>query len=60
MEYVKNGIKFFIDNSVPLVKFIDRTFNENNERACEILNFIVQNNKQTKFHFEVSPILLTE
>ena len=60
MEYVKKGINFFIDNSVPLVKFVDRTFNENNERACEILNFIAQNNKGTKFHFEVSPILLTK
>lgn len=60
MEYVKNGLKFFIDNNIPLIKFVDRTFNENNERACEILEYIINNNKCTKFHFEVSPLLLTE
>ena len=60
IDYVKKGIKFFIDNNVELVKFVDRTFNDNNERACEILNYIVDNNKNTKFHFEVSPLLLTE
>jgi len=60
MEYVKNGLKFFMENSVPLVKFVDRTFNENNERACEILEYIILNNKVTKFHFEISPLLITE
>lgn len=60
MEYVKNGLKFFIDNNIPLIKFVDRTFNENNERACEILEYIINNNKCTKFHFEVSPLLITE
>ena len=60
MEYVKKGLDFFIDNEVPLVKFVDRTFNESNERACEIMNYIIDNNKNTKFHFEVSPLLLTK
>ncbi len=60
MEYVKNGLKFFIDNNVPLVKLVDRTFNENNERACEILKYIIDNNQNTKFHFEVSPLLITQ
>jgi len=60
MKYVKNGIKFFIENNVPLVKFVDRTFNENNSRACEILEFINQHNKNTMFHFEVAPQLITE
>lgn len=60
MDYVKNGLKFFMENRVPLVKFVDRTFNENNERACEILEYIISNNKVTKFHFEVSPLLITE
>lgn len=60
IEYVKNGIKFFIDNNVPLIKFVDRTFNENNKRACEILKFINDYNAKTMFHFEISPQLITE
>ena len=60
MEYVKDGLKFFMDNQVPLVKFVDRTFNENNERATEIVSFILENNKVTRFHFEIAPQLLTE
>ena len=60
MEYVKMGLDFFINNNIQLIKFVDRTFNENDERACEILNYIIENNKSTKFHFELSPLLLTE
>ena len=60
MEYVKKGLDFFIENHVPLVKFVDRTFNENDERSCEILNYVIHKNRGTKFHFEISPLLLTE
>lgn len=60
MDYVKSGLDFFINNNIQLIKFVDRTFNENDERACEILSYIIEHNKNTKFHFEVSPLLLTE
>lgn len=58
--YVKDGLKKLMDYSVPLVKFVDRTFNENNERAKEIVSFILENNKETRFHFEIAPQLLTK
>ncbi len=60
MDYVKNSLKTFMDYNVPLVKFVDRTFNENIDRAIEIIKFILENNKQTRFHFEIAPQLLTK
>lgn len=60
MDYVKDGIKFFIENNVPLVKFVDRTFNDSKERSCEILEYIIDNNKNTHFHFEIAPSLICD
>lgn len=59
-EYVKKGIDFFIENNVPLVKLVDRTFNDNEERCCNILEYIIENSKNTHFHFEISPVLITD
>ena len=60
MEYVKNGLDFFINNKVKLIKFVDRTFNDNPERCTEIAKYILENNKETRFHFEISPMLITD
>lgn len=60
MDYVKKALKTFMDYNVPLVKFVDRTFNENTERSTEIIKFILENNKETRFHFEIAPQLLTK
>lgn len=54
-------IRFFLDEEVPLVKFIDRTFNFNKERSLKLLNFIIENdNKITTFHLEIHPQLIDE
>ena len=61
MNLVKKELKFFIDNQVPQVKFVDRTFNCKHEHAMEIWRFIKENdNGVTNFHFEVSADLLRE
>lgn len=60
MEYVKKSFDVFFGNNVPLVKLIDRTFNANSDRATEIVNYIVENSKNTKVHFEIDPAILTE
>lgn len=60
VEKVKEEIMFFINNDIPLVKFIDRTFNADNKRAKEIIRFILDNSKHTKFHFEVCANLLDD
>ncbi|WP_300408267.1 B12-binding domain-containing radical SAM protein [Lagierella sp.] len=52
-------IKLFLDENVPLVKFIDRTFNFNKERSLKILSFILENdNGLTTFHLEIHPQLI--
>lgn len=58
---VKKELKFLLDQQVPQVKFVDRTFNCNKEHAMEIWQFIKENdNGITNFHFEISADLLTE
>lgn len=61
IQLVKEELQFFIDQKVPQIKFVDRTFNCNHEHAMEIWRFIKeQDNGVTNFHFEVSADLLTE
>ena len=59
IELVKNELQFFIDNKVPQVKFVDRTFNCKHDHAMEIWRYITENdNGITNFHFEISADLL--
>ncbi len=60
MEYVKKGFDKFFENNIPLVKLIDRTFNANSKRAVEIVEYIINNSKNTKVHFEIDPGILTD
>jgi radical SAM superfamily enzyme YgiQ (UPF0313 family) len=61
IETVKRELKFFIDNKVSQVKFIDRTFNCNHEHALAIWRFVKENdNGVTNFHFEIAADLITE
>ncbi|SEF72418.1 Radical SAM superfamily enzyme YgiQ, UPF0313 family [Caloramator fervidus] len=60
LDRVKRDLKFFIDNNVKLVKFVDRTFNANKKVAIEIWNFLIENAKSTKFHFEIAADLLDD
>ncbi len=53
-------IGFFIDNKVKQVKLVDRTFNCDKERCLEIMNYIIDKNGVTNFHFEISPMLIDE
>ncbi len=60
-ELVKRELKIFIDNNIPQVKFVDRTFNCKKSHAMEIWKFILeQDNGITNFHFEISADLLDE
>ena len=61
LELVKEELQFFIDQEVPQVKFVDRTFNCNHKRTLEIWNYLIENDKGvTNFHFEVAADLLNE
>lgn len=61
LDLVKKELQFFLDNKVPQVKFIDRTFNAKHEHAMAVWSYIKENdNGVTNFHFEISADLLTE
>lgn len=58
---VKMELGYFIEQEVPQVKFVDRTFNCNKEHAMEIWQFIKEADKGiTNFHFEIAADLLTD
>lgn len=61
ISVVKKELQFFLDNKVPQVKFIDRTFNCNHDHAMEIWRYIYEHdNGVTNFHFEISADILRE
>ena len=60
-ETVKKELQFFIENKVPQVKFVDRTFNCKHDHAMAIWKYINEHdNGVTNFHFEISADLLRE
>lgn len=61
IELVLKELQFFLDQEVPQVKFVDRTFNCNREHALTIWRYINEHdNGITNFHFEISADILTE
>ncbi|MCI5892191.1 MAG: B12-binding domain-containing radical SAM protein [Clostridiales bacterium] len=60
MEYVKEGLGLLMSENVPLVKLVDRTFNSNEERAIEIIEYIIQNSKSTRVHFEIEAEIMSD
>lgn len=61
LDLVKQELQFFIDEEVPQVKFVDRTFNCNHKHAMEIWKYLIEHDKGiTNFHFEVAADLLNE
>ncbi len=61
MKLVEQELQFFLDQKVPQVKFVDRTFNCNREHTMAIWKYIFEHdNGITNFHFEISADLLLE
>ena len=61
LNLVKKELQFFLDQKVPQVKFIDRTFNCHHGHAKAIWQYILEHdNGITNFHFEVAADLLDE
>lgn len=58
VERVKRELKFLIDKDVKLIKFVDRTFNCNSKFAMEIWRFLIEEGRNTCFHFEISADIL--
>lgn len=59
-EIVKKDLKYFDDKGYSLVKFVDRTFNANRSRACEIWEYINDLKGDTRFHMEITGEILDE
>jgi len=61
LERVLEDIGFFLDEKIPLVKFVDRTFNLKPERYLSIWRYIRDHyNGITTFHFEIHASVLTD
>lgn len=61
LSLVKKELLFFIDQEVPQVKFVDRTFNCNHGHAMEIWRYLLEHDRgKTNFHFEIAADLLNE
>ena len=58
---VLSELQFFLDQKVPQVKFVDRTFNCNHRHAKAIWRYLAEHdNGITNFHFEIAADLLDE
>lgn len=61
LPIVKKELDAFLEAKVPQVKFVDRTFNCNRQRAIDIWSYLVEHDSGiTNFHFEISSDLLGE
>ena len=61
LERVFKDLQFFLDNNVKLVKFVDRTYNLDEERYLAIWDYILSHhNGKTMFHFEIEAEYLSQ
>lgn len=61
LSLVKKELQFFLDQKVPQVKFVDRTFNCRHDHAMAVWQYIQDHdNGITNFHFEISADLIRE
>lgn len=61
LDLVKKELSFFVEQGIPQVKFVDRTFNCQHAHAMTIWQYIQKIDRgTTNFHFEVSADLFCE
>lgn len=61
IQKVFQDIQLFFDSNVPLVKFVDRTFNLKEDRYIKIWQYIIDNwNGITTIHFEIEAHILSQ
>lgn len=61
LEQIKKDLDIFFESDFKQVRFADRTFNSDKQRAIEIINYIVDNNKKNiHFHFEIQADILSD
>ncbi len=60
LEQVRDELAEILKHNPKVVRFVDRTFNDNGARALAIWQFLAEQQVQTLFHFEISPSHFTE
>ena len=61
LERTCNELQIFLDNNIKLVKFVDRTYNLDEERYIGIWDYILKHhNGKTMFHFEIEAEYLSK
>ena len=60
MARIRADLRLLMDREVAQIKLVDRTFNYDAARAREIFSFILENNRRSRFHFEIGAHLLDE
>ncbi len=60
LPLVKEELARILAARPALVKFVDRTFNDNPERALAIWQMLAEIGGSTRFHFEIAPDRFTE
>ncbi len=60
IDRVKSDLALMLRHQVREIKFVDRTFNCDENRAREIMNYIIEHRSSVKIHFEMDAALLSE
>jgi len=60
LDTVKNQISVLSQSNTKTIKFVDRTFNCNPERAYEIFDYVIKLDAKCTFHFEVAADLFND
>lgn len=60
LKDIKTQLKQIINEGAKLIKFVDRSFNCNRQRAYEIFSFLKETQTNATFHFEICAELLIE
>jgi anaerobic magnesium-protoporphyrin IX monomethyl ester cyclase len=60
MDRIKRDLLVLMESGAQTVKLVDRTFNFDAARANQIWGFILEQQSNSKFHFEIAAELLTD
>lgn len=60
MARIMADLDLLMQQEVKLVKFVDRTFNYESNRTREIFRYLLANNRNSSFHFEIGAHLLDQ
>jgi radical SAM superfamily enzyme YgiQ (UPF0313 family) len=60
MDRVRQDVKSFVNAGIKQVKLVDRTFNCDIDRSIEIMQYIIELDPSTNFHFEIAADLINE